>query len=148
MVRVRTECGAITALNFGGEIDEYLRYTASLTRQLQIAERPLTVSQANPERERGFIFLSLMSQMEFEEAELYLKGEDLDANGKLDPDVSYNGGGMTAMHMAALNDDVEGIQLLLKYGANKDLKLEDGQAALDMAKEVNAKKVIALLTAE
>ncbi len=50
--------------------------------------------------------------------------------------------------MAALNYDFEGIQLLMKYGADKDFKLEDGQTALDMAKEQNAKRVIALLTAE
>ncbi|OAL43207.1 hypothetical protein IQ07DRAFT_300507 [Pyrenochaeta sp. DS3sAY3a] len=55
---------------------------------------------------------------------------------------------MTAMHMAALSDDVEGIQLLLKYGASKDLKSGEGQTALDIAKEANAKKLIALLTAE
>ena len=84
-----------------------------------------------------------MSQMEFADAELFLKGEDPDANGKMDPNVCNNSGRMTAMHMAALNDDVEGIQLLLKYGADKELKSEDGQTALDMAKAQNSKKVIA-----
>lgn len=93
-------------------------------------------------------FLSLMSQMEFSDAELFLKGEDPDANGKMDPNVCYDSGRMTAMHMAALNDDVEGIQLLLKYGADKEFKSEDGQTALDMAKAQNSKRVIALLMAE
>ncbi|KAJ4371263.1 hypothetical protein N0V83_004480 [Neocucurbitaria cava] len=90
----------------------------------------------------------LYYKMDFSDAELLLKGEDSDANGKIDPDVCYDSDRMTTMHMVALNDDVEGIQLLLKYGANKDFKSEDGQTALDMAKEVNATNVIALLTAE
>lgn len=93
-------------------------------------------------------FLSLMSQMEFSDAELFLKGEDPDATGKLDPNVCYDSGGITAMHMAALNDDVEGIRLLLRYGADKDLESEDGQTALDMAKAQNSTRAIALLTAE
>ncbi|KAF2278240.1 uncharacterized protein EI97DRAFT_456671 [Westerdykella ornata] len=73
--------------------------------------------------------LSLMSQMEFDDAELFLKGEDPGANGKLHPNVCYDSGGMTATHMAALNDDVKGVELLLKYGADKDLKSEDGKAS-------------------
>lgn len=84
--------------------------------------------------------------MEFSDAELFLKGEDPDAGGKLDPNVCYDGGGVTALHMAALNDDVEGIQLLLKYGADKDFKSEDGQTALDMAREAHSERAIALLT--
>ena len=91
-------------------------------------------------------FLSLMSQMEFSDAELFLKGEDPDAGGKLNPNVCYDSGGVTALHMAALNDDMEGIQLLLKYGADKDFKAENGQTALDMAREANSERAIALLT--
>lgn len=105
-------------------------------------------AQANPEAEREMAFLSLMSQMEYSDAELFLRGENPDATGKMDPDVCYKSGRMTAMHMAALNDDVEGIQLLLKYGADKDFKSEDGHTALDMAKAENSKRVIALLMAE
>lgn len=105
-------------------------------------------AQANPEAERKMAFLSLMSQMEFAEAELYLRGEDPGAKTKMDPNVCYDTGRMTAMHMAALNDDVEGIQLLLKYGADKEFKSEAGETALDMAKSQNANKVIAFLTEE
>lgn len=48
-----------------------------------------------------------------------LKGEDELGNGEwLSPDVMYETGQMTAMHMATLNDDVEGVQLLLRYGAD------------------------------
>ena len=89
-----------------------------------------------------------MSMMQFPDAELFLKGEDAGAKEKMDPNVCYKMGRMTAMHMAALNDDIEGIRLLLKYGADKEFKSDDGQTALDMAREQNSKRVIALLTAE
>jgi ankyrin repeat protein len=89
-----------------------------------------------------------MSQMDFSDAELLLKGEDPDATERLNPDVCYDSGGITAMHMAATNDDVEGVQLLLKYGADKDFRSEDGQTALDMAKAEGSKQVVALLSAE
>ena len=103
--------------------------------------------EANPEIRRKEIFLSLMAHMDFDEAELFLKGEDEGSNGvKLSPDVTYDAGKMTAMHMAALNDDVRGIELLLKYGASKDLQAEDGETALDLARSQNAEAVIALLT--
>lgn len=88
-----------------------------------------------------------MARGQFSKAELFLKGEDRGANGKLDPNVRYEGGMMTAMHMAALHNDGEAIQLLLKYGADKGLRA-DGQTALEMAKEMNAKRVVALLIAE
>jgi ankyrin repeat protein len=90
-----------------------------------------------------------MAQMDFSAAELFLKGEDPDANGrKMSPNVCYEWGSMTALHMAALNDDIEGVRLLLKYGADKEFKSDEGQTALDMAKEQNSKGVIALLIDE
>ncbi|KAL8655333.1 MAG: hypothetical protein Q9226_003089 [Calogaya cf. arnoldii] len=94
---------------------------------------------------RSDTFLSLMAQMESGDAEKSLKGEDGMGQGPLSPNVSHQNGGQTAMHMAAYNDDVEGVQLLLRYGADKHLKDEDGQTALDCAKDVNAEGVIALL---
>ena len=101
---------------------------------------------SHPEAERAQLFLSLMSQSEYEDAEMILKGEDELGNGQqLDPNVTYETGGTTAMHMAALNDDTEGVRLLLKYGAGKEFKDEDGKTALDMAKMVDAKAVITLL---
>lgn len=83
--------------------------------------------------------------MEFAEAEKFLKGEDGMQEGKLSPNVAYDFGGQTAMHMAAYNDDIEGVKLLLCYGADKNIKDEDGRTALDCAKQVDAKGVIALL---
>ena len=93
-------------------------------------------------------FLISMSFMNFSEAETLLKGEDPDGRGKVDPNACYPLSRVTAMHMEAGNDDVEGVQLLLKYGADKEFKSSDGLTALDIAKQRDAKKVVALLTAE
>lgn len=85
--------------------------------------------------------------MEFGEAEKMLKGEDEGGDGeRLSPDVTYETGQTTALHMAALNDDVEGVQLLLRYGADPLLEDECEQTALQMARDANARKVIPLLT--
>lgn len=83
--------------------------------------------------------------MDFDDVEKFLKGEDSPGVCKLSPDVRYPTGGQTALHMAALNNDVKGVQLLLRYGADKGIEDEDGQAALDMAKNVGAKEVYTLL---
>lgn len=107
----------------------------------------LAYLSANPEVDRAQTFLSLMAQMEFAEAEKFLKGEDgMGAGGRLDPDVTYETGRTTAMHMAALNDDVEGVRLLLAYGADREFRDEEGKTALDMARGQDAKAVIALLS--
>ena len=129
IVNIRNEGGFVGGFDMGDEIDEE------------------AFLKANPEIRRKQTFLSLMSQMDFEDAELFLKGEDEGSNGvKLSPDVTYSTGNMTAMHMAALNDDVKGIELLLRYGADKNFKSEEGETALDMAKSQKAEAVIALLS--
>lgn len=86
-----------------------------------------------------------MAQMDFGDAEKFLVGEDGMGHGALSPNVLYEHGGQTAMHMAAYNDDSEGVQLLLRYGADKNIKDEGGQTALDCAKVADAKSVVALL---
>lgn len=130
IVTVRTETGYIGTMELGQEIDEMLYF------------------QAHPEVQRAQVFLSLMSQMEFDEAEKMLKGEDDLGNGeRLSPDVTYETGQTTAMHMAALNDDIDGVELLLRYGADPLLEDESGQTALQMARDQDARKVIPLLTA-
>ena len=129
LVNIRNEGGFTAGFDLGNEIDR------------------LAFLEANPEIDRKETFLSLMAQGDYEDAELFLKGEDPESNGrKLDPNSFYDLGRMTTMHMAALNDDVKGIQLLLDYGADKNFKDEDGQTALDLAKDQNAKNAIALLS--
>ena len=129
IVTVRTENGYTGKIDFGHDINEQLYF------------------QAHSEAERAQAFLSLMSQMEFSEAEKMLKGEDELGNGqRLSPDVTYETGQTTAMHMAALNDDIEGVELLLRYGADPLLKDESGQTALQMARDQDARKVIPVLT--
>lgn len=128
IVTVRTETGFTGTIDFGREIDDQLHF------------------QAHPDAERAAVFFSLMSQMEFDEAEKMLKGEDDLGNGeRLSPDVRYETGQVTAMHMAALNDDVGGVRLLLRYGADPRLQDESGQTALQMAREQDTKEVIPLL---
>ena len=129
IVNVRNEGGFTGGFDFGNEIDR------------------VAFLAANPEIERKEVFMSLMAQYEFEEAEKFLKGEDHASEGKkLDPNTFHELGRMTAMHMAALNDDTEGIELLLKYGADRNFKTEDGETALDLAKSQDAKEAIALLS--
>ena len=102
--------------------------------------------RALPQIGRTKAFLSLMSQMRFADAEMFLKGEDEDSNGaKLDPNVTYRDGEMTALHMAAMNNDVEGIQLLLYYGADKSL-VGDGKTALGWARELGCRDAVAELS--
>jgi hypothetical protein len=61
---------------------------------------------ANPEIRRKGRFFSLINQGDSAEAEDLLKGEDEGANGeKIDPNIRYEEGNMTAFHMAALNDE-------------------------------------------
>ena len=128
IVFVRTENGFEGGIDLGQDIDEAAYY------------------KANPEAERAETFLSLMAQMDFDDAEKFLKGEDGPGVSKLSPDVTYPTGGQTAMHMAALNNDVKGVQLLLRYGADKEARDDDGQTALDMAKDVGAKELFTLLS--
>lgn len=127
VVEIKTENGYAEKIDLGDEIEEQ------------------AFLEANPDIARCQTFLSLMSQMDFEEAEKCLNGEDGMGHGPLSPNVMYEVGGQTAMHMAAYNNDIEGVQLLLRYGADKNIKDECGQTALDCAKDVAAKGVIALL---
>ena len=88
-----------------------------------------------------------MALQKFDEAERMLRGEDARGNGeRLSPNVTYEVGRMTALHTAALNDYVEGVELLLRYGADPLLKDKSGQTALQMASKNGAQKVIPILT--
>lgn len=50
------------------------------------------------------------------------------------------------MHMAALNNDTEGVQLLLCYHTDKNFKDDDGMTSLKMARSVDTQAVITLLS--
>ena len=129
MVTMRNENGYVGMIDLGDEIDRQAFFSA------------------NPDIERKEAFLALMAQMDFDDAEILLKGEDEGYEGKkMDPNAYYDLGRMTAMHMAALNDDVEGVELLLRYGADKDFKDEEGKTALDLARGQKAERVVALLS--
>lgn len=128
MVCARNDGGWEHSFDLNREIDEKLLH------------------RAVPHSGRTEAFLSFMSQMEFGEAEKYLKGEDENSNGaKLDPNVTYPDGEMTALHMAAMNNDTEGMQLLLRYGADKSL-VGDGKTALGWARELGCQDAVALLS--
>ena len=146
----RAECALCqqNVLNADGDFNVYVQNEGSSSSSIdfgQLIDEEIYLT-ANPALRRKNDFLSLMSQMEFKPAELFLKGEYEGFEGKgIDPNVCYEGGKMTAMHMAALNDDVEGVKLLLQYGADKNFKAEDGQTALDMAKGQWYDRIVALL---
>lgn len=60
---------------------------------------------ANPEERRKELFLALVSQADHEEAEAFLRGDD-DAGNGVPLDVNVVGeGGLTALHVAAFNDE-------------------------------------------
>lgn len=80
-----------------------------------------------------------MSQCDYEEAEELLRDRGVNVN------CTYPSGGQTALHMAAMNDDVEGVELLLKYGADKTQLDESGWDAIRAARECEAEKVLRLL---
>jgi ankyrin repeat protein len=52
---------------------------------------------------------------------------------------------VTALHESAHNNTPEIAEALLKAGANKQLKTGDGKTAMDFAKEIDAKEIIAML---
>jgi uncharacterized protein len=52
---------------------------------------------------------------------------------------------VTPLHAAAHNNSLEIVQILLKSGADKDLKTKDGKSARDFAEEIDAKQIAELL---
>ncbi|KAL8287032.1 hypothetical protein RQP46_004038 [Phenoliferia psychrophenolica] len=127
LVNVTNEGGFTGGYDFGEDLDEDERLS--------------------PEERRIELFLALVSQADHDEAEAFLRGEDEAGKGvPLDVNVVGEGdGGLTGLHIAAFNDDVEGVRMLLKYGARKDVRAKDGATPVDCARQVNAREVVDLL---
>jgi len=142
-------CGA-NVLNEQGRLIVDVRNEGGLTQGFDLGseiEEELFLSN-NPEIQRKSRFFSLINQGDFVEAEVLLKGEDEGANGeKIDPNARYEeGGNMTALHMAAVNDDVDSVRVLLRYGADKNLRTDNGETAFGLAVAVGASRVTAILS--
>jgi len=63
---------------------------------------------------------------------------------KLSSNVTYEYDKQTVMHMTAYNDDIEDIQLLLRYEVNKSIKNESDQITLNCVTKIKVKNVIVL----
>lgn len=87
LVQVRNEGGVTTNYDLGEEI---------------LSELAL---DSNPHLRRNQAFLTLMAQGDLEAAESFLRGDDsTDGLGPIDPNVTYEEGGLTALHVAAFSD--------------------------------------------
>lgn len=120
IVNVRNEGGLTEGFDMGREIDEEMHL------------------EANPELKREQAFLTLIQLRDFEEAERLLLGSDDGEGGRVDVNACFEGGQTTALHMAAMNDDVDALRLLLSHGADKERRNEDRLTALDLAESVGA----------
>ncbi len=58
--------------------------------------------------------------------------------------MTYEYDKQTVMHMTAYNDDIEDIQLLLRYEVNKSIKNESDQITLNCVTKIKVKNVIVL----
>jgi hypothetical protein len=122
IVDVVNEGGFTGGINLGDEFD----------RNRWEEEQP-------EEWKKGQLLLNLCQFGEFEDAEELLRDKGAD------PNAAYEDG-TTGLHMAALNNSAEWASLLLRYGANKELKTERGATALDFAKNESYHAIIDLLS--
>ncbi|KAM0749077.1 hypothetical protein T439DRAFT_349155 [Meredithblackwellia eburnea MCA 4105] len=134
----------------------------------------------SPAERRTELFLSLISQRDWREAETFLiesteepgqeeedgdmkdveeeengeaededEGDEEDDEGPLQPvDVNSvtSDGGLTALHLAAFNDDVEAVEMLLRHGARTNIRgAKDGATALEIALQRGAMNAAKLL---
>lgn len=98
------------------------------------------------------LFLVLTDDHEILLAEQMLLGQDPGGRcERVHPDTFAELDGnkqTTALQLAAHNDDVRAANLLLQYGAMKDLLRDDGLSPLDIAKEAGSRKVEAYLRSQ
>ncbi len=64
---------------------------------------------------------------------------------KIDIDKQGPYNGYTALHDAIWQNNVETAQVLIDAGAKLDIKSNDGQTALELAKARDRKKIVALI---
>ncbi|KAH7913490.1 hypothetical protein BJ138DRAFT_1146095 [Hygrophoropsis aurantiaca] len=95
---------------------------------------------ADPQERYNQAFLHMMESSNYEDASILLNEKGVDVN------CTYPEGGQTAMHMAALHDDVEGVLFLVRNGARIDLRDEVGMTPLDAASSQNGQRVIEFLS--
>jgi len=126
IVTIRNEGGVTENFNLGAELDEEAFY------------------DAHPQLKCARAFLGLMAQREFDAAAELLHSGD-DGTEEISVDCRLSDGGQTALHMAALNDDVEACILLLNWGASPDLQDEQGKTALAYAMEHGADAAASVL---
>ncbi|CED85430.1 Zinc finger, RING/FYVE/PHD-type [Phaffia rhodozyma] len=137
---------AVTIADDGSEkLLVHVRNEGGLTSNFDLGEeiRSEIAFDSNPHLRRTEAFLSLMSQDDLETAEEMLRGED--GAEPVDPNSTYEEGGLTALHVAAYNNNVRAIELLLRYGAQKDKRSNDGASPLDCASQVEAWNAVQVL---
>ncbi|TDL20333.1 hypothetical protein BD410DRAFT_378605 [Rickenella mellea] len=100
-------------------------------------EKEMDAQPLSWKKERAL--LSCLQFSELDEAEILLRDEGVS------PDAFHEEGHMTALHMAAMNNDVEGARLLLRYGADVNIQAETGQTAVQIGEEMDAKEFVRLL---
>ncbi|GAO51420.1 ankyrin [Saitoella complicata NRRL Y-17804] len=113
LVIVRNEGGVTAGFDLGAALDEEKFY------------------DDNPALRREMAFLNMISMSELEAAqELLEEGVDVDCRD------SETGG--TALHLAVVNGDEEGIMMLLGYGASREVRDSSGRTPADVAREMGA----------
>lgn len=170
MATVRNKRGGTGVLNLGAELDReksnlvaemerklsskvsradfttaiVLAYTYPLCVQSDLAIR----ESLNCEIQRGAAFMYNMSCMKHDLAELYISGRDSFSHRPVNPNLCLDPDRIGALHKAALRNDVNGVRLLLQYGADSRIKIWKGSTALDLAKAADAHDVRRLLESD
>jgi len=93
----------------------------------------------NPQKETALTLAAYNDHYEWVEV-LIRRGANIDHQTS----TGYSALMFASMGMRNADDAVKTVQLLLASGANRDLKNRDGKTALDLARERNQTKIIAL----
>ncbi|KAL6301334.1 hypothetical protein BKA93DRAFT_797774 [Sparassis latifolia] len=125
VVEVRNEGGVTGGVDMGDVIDEEI------------------YMDAHPQERYEEAFLSCMAMSEHEDAETLLTERSVNVN------CTYKPGGQTALHMAAINGDMDGIRFLLGHGADRNFRDDAGMTPLDFARqgEADSAEAVAFLSA-